>query len=69
MANSKLVHGLHSEMNDWLRSDHPTQRFPWRASQRGHKCTPPVTQKSTLCESNDQQRIYAAWRNDYSPAS
>lgn len=69
MANSKLLHGAHSETNDWLRSDHTTQRYPWRASQRGHKCTPPVTLERTAHESNDQQRIYAACLNDYSPAS
>ncbi len=36
MDNYNLVHGLHSGINDLLRSHHPTQRHQWRASQSGH---------------------------------
>jgi len=42
MVNSKAVHGVRSEIDDWLRGHHRTQLYPWWASQSGHTRTLPV---------------------------
>jgi hypothetical protein len=69
MVDSNVLHGLHSEIDDWLSKAHRAEFNEWRLSQNGHNQIPRVMLKPTPHGSNDQQRIYAACAKGYSSAS